>query len=146
MSQNEPKKAVQIALDAPLDRDRAICKQCGNAYFIETKMIKVMPSMIIGEQKRLEAPGILVCAACLAPAILPWLTYGEYLAHVQKKEQANGDGTSGLGQGQDQAESQVGNGRVLSEPTGISSRHENDDEGRGISEETLPTKGHEKGH
>ena len=70
--------ALQVTIAQPTPNEVAVCRQCGAAYWLETKIIAVKPSMLVGQgQQQLEKPGIIICGCCLAPAILPWLTYGE---------------------------------------------------------------------
>jgi len=94
--------AVQVTVQQPTENEVAVCRFCGAAYWVETKIIAVKPSMLVGQgQMRMEKPGIVICGCCLKPAILPWLTYGE----AKAKEQAEKEKASGEANQQDQKES-----------------------------------------
>lgn len=83
---NHVKSPLPVVIQQPTADEVAVCKHCGAAYWIETKIIAVKPSMLVGQgQQRMEKPGIIICGCCLKPAVLPWLTYGE--AKELQKEQ-----------------------------------------------------------
>lgn len=95
VGQGQP--AVQVTISQPTPDEVAVCKQCGGAYWIETKIIAVKPSMLVGAgQTRMEKQGIIICGCCLTPSILPWLTYGEAMELQRQKEVINA-GSSGVG-------------------------------------------------
>lgn len=78
---------VTVTLQQPTENEVAVCRFCGAAYWLETKIIAVKPSMLVGQgQLRMEKPGIIICGHCLKPAILPWLTYGEAKAAQEQQQ------------------------------------------------------------